>query len=387
MLSLGLGLGLSRQQAAFSPLQLSPELFLDPSDTSTLFQDIAGTTPVTSAGDPVGLVLDKSQGLRRGVELVTNGTFDTDLSGWVDRSTGSGAATWTASGVEIARVDGGNTGHMTQDVTVTPGEWYTFTATLVSGSGAAFRLGSTTASNELYDAILAGGKTTVTVRATTSVISVGLRGALNGTTSVVDDISMRHLPGNHLTAPSDAARPTYQTGGGLHWLEFDGVDDQLEAATRFGFVANPALLVTAGVRPVSYTLADERIWHVGTSGATGTVSGTLGRDGLTWRHNNGNRIFGNVAAGSDYVISHSRQAGDTYGDQLGFVDGVSQAQTDSANPSFTPSNTGAQFYVGSTGGSLYLNMRLYSLTLTGEHTAAQQTQLEHWAARKQGRTL
>jgi surface protein len=32
----------------------------DPSDTSTLFQDSAGTTPVTTLGQPVGLVLDKS---------------------------------------------------------------------------------------------------------------------------------------------------------------------------------------------------------------------------------------------------------------------------------------------------------------------------------------
>jgi hypothetical protein len=32
----------------------------DPSDLSTLFQDSAGTTPVTADGDPVGLMLDKS---------------------------------------------------------------------------------------------------------------------------------------------------------------------------------------------------------------------------------------------------------------------------------------------------------------------------------------
>jgi len=32
----------------------------DPSDLSTLFQDSAGTTPVTASGQPVGLMLDKS---------------------------------------------------------------------------------------------------------------------------------------------------------------------------------------------------------------------------------------------------------------------------------------------------------------------------------------
>ena len=35
-------------------------IWLDPSDFSTLFQDAAGTTPVTAQGQPVGLALDKS---------------------------------------------------------------------------------------------------------------------------------------------------------------------------------------------------------------------------------------------------------------------------------------------------------------------------------------
>ena len=34
--------------------------FYDPSDLSTMFQDAAGTIPVTAAGQPVGLMLDKS---------------------------------------------------------------------------------------------------------------------------------------------------------------------------------------------------------------------------------------------------------------------------------------------------------------------------------------
>ena len=37
-----------------------PGTFYDPSDLSTLFQDAAGTIPVTSIGDPVGRILDKS---------------------------------------------------------------------------------------------------------------------------------------------------------------------------------------------------------------------------------------------------------------------------------------------------------------------------------------
>jgi hypothetical protein len=45
---------------AFDPLSLSPHLWLDPSDLTTLFQDSAMTTPVTADGDPVGAILDKS---------------------------------------------------------------------------------------------------------------------------------------------------------------------------------------------------------------------------------------------------------------------------------------------------------------------------------------
>jgi len=48
----------------FSPLSLFSNgeqgAWYDPSDLSTLFQDAAGTTPVTASGDPVGLFLDKS---------------------------------------------------------------------------------------------------------------------------------------------------------------------------------------------------------------------------------------------------------------------------------------------------------------------------------------
>lgn len=50
--------------AAFDPLSLfaagEQGAWYDPSDMSTLFQDAAGTTPVTAAGQPVGLMRDKS---------------------------------------------------------------------------------------------------------------------------------------------------------------------------------------------------------------------------------------------------------------------------------------------------------------------------------------
>lgn len=37
--------------------------------------------------------------------------------------------------------------------------------------------------------------------------------------------------GNHASQSTAAARPTYQTSGGLHWLQFDGVDDSFVTPT------------------------------------------------------------------------------------------------------------------------------------------------------------
>ena len=58
----GIAIGFGGSQ--FSPLSLfaasEPGCWFDPSDLSTLFQDAAGTTPVTAAGQSVGLMLDKS---------------------------------------------------------------------------------------------------------------------------------------------------------------------------------------------------------------------------------------------------------------------------------------------------------------------------------------
>ena len=56
------------RRGAFDPASDPASLFAggaegawyDPSDLSTLFQDSAGTTPVTASGQPVGLMLDKS---------------------------------------------------------------------------------------------------------------------------------------------------------------------------------------------------------------------------------------------------------------------------------------------------------------------------------------
>lgn len=67
----------------------------DPSDLSTLWQDSAGTIPVGNDGDPVALVQDKSGSAL--TDYVTNGSFDSDLSGWILTNT----VTWDAGTAKL----------------------------------------------------------------------------------------------------------------------------------------------------------------------------------------------------------------------------------------------------------------------------------------------
>ncbi len=63
-LPIGLGSGAGFGVPAFNPQQLFSNgeqgAWYDPSDFSTMFQDIAGTTPVTAVGQSVALIRDKS---------------------------------------------------------------------------------------------------------------------------------------------------------------------------------------------------------------------------------------------------------------------------------------------------------------------------------------
>ena len=96
-MNLGIGLGVTNYlrvptvpldpEAAIAALFESGEegAWYDPSDMSTMYQDAAGTTPVTASGQPVGLILDKSKGGLSATELVTNGSFD-NAAGWTETS-------------------------------------------------------------------------------------------------------------------------------------------------------------------------------------------------------------------------------------------------------------------------------------------------------------
>lgn len=182
----------------------------DPSDMSTLYQDSAGTTPVTAVGQPVGLMLDKRLGLVRGAELVTNGAFNVDLAVW---SNGAGAFVW----VNGSAVSTGLSGDLGVEGGVV-GKTYscTFTISSITGLGLYMSLAGVDSgyyTNGTHSRI-------VTCTATTKFVRVRVFSGSGGT---IDNISVRELPGAHATQPTTTARLLYQASPAC--VVSDGVDD------------------------------------------------------------------------------------------------------------------------------------------------------------------
>lgn len=186
-------------------------LMLDPSDLTTLFQNTAGTQPVTTAGQTVALALDKSKGLVLGPELVTNGDFLPGTSGW----SATGSATLSVVSGRL-RVENRTTitAGTTQLINTVAGRtylWSYFVDPATSG-GAVIRVrdGSTLTVISTANRTAAGTFSLYFV-ATSSTTQIN---CINSSSTIgafleVDNISVRELSGNHATQSILASRPTY----------------------------------------------------------------------------------------------------------------------------------------------------------------------------------
>jgi hypothetical protein len=181
-----------------------PGVFYDPSDLTTMFTDTAGTTPVTTPGQTVALLLDKSKGLVLGSELITpiaNQDFSSDTGYWTKGSGATisgGKANFSASfGYALYRgiISG-----------VAVGGYYEITFTVsdyVSGSIRPY-LGSTPSFGA---SVSANGTYTVRL-APTAGGEAGFNSA-SAFTGSIDNFSIKAITGNHATQATTASRPTY----------------------------------------------------------------------------------------------------------------------------------------------------------------------------------
>lgn len=116
----------------------------------------------------------------------------------------------------------------------------------------------------------------------------------------VDDLS-----GNarHLLQSTAAARPVYRTSGGLHWLEFDGVDDRLRVT--WSSTAQPITRI-GSLYQISWTLND-RCWDGAGTGNESAMRQFLSSPDLQLENPSGSPLSNDVL--SDWMVITERLYG------------------------------------------------------------------------------
>ncbi len=180
----------------------------DPNDLRTMFQDAAGTIPVTGVGQPVGLMLDKSKELVLGGELQPSGNLIGFSSGQQQVVTTDTQFTTATSGHGVAKM------------LFIVGKWYVVS---VSGSStASITINTSDSVNPMSRTQFRVGFGTCIIRADKPFLY--LRNDAAGTTNITS-ISVRELSGNHAYQTTSSMRPLLVASP--QRLDFDTVDDKL----------------------------------------------------------------------------------------------------------------------------------------------------------------
>lgn len=182
-----------------------PGIFLDPNDLSTLYQDTAGTTPVTTPGQSVALALDKSKGLVLGSEALTNGSFASGSTGWdVVGADATHIATFSSGTLRYQSDTTSPQLIVQQNLVLTIGKTYlveVVVSSWVSGSIKTDSFGGNT--------VLATGAGTWQFRVTATATSFQITRNSTNVDLTIDNVSVRELPGNHATQSTAGSRPLY----------------------------------------------------------------------------------------------------------------------------------------------------------------------------------
>jgi hypothetical protein len=344
---------------AFSPASLfaagEQGVWYDPSDFSTMFQDSAGTTPVTAVEQPVGRILDKS-----------------------GRGNTATQATSASRPVLSARVN-----QLLDTATLATQSVTTLAATYTlafSGAGIVTATGTnigvyTAGSNSL---VCTAGTLTLTVVG--SVTFADLRVTNDGV----------GLPAYQAVVTST----NYDSTGFPPYLRFDGTDDSM-ATAAIDFSATDKMSVFAGVRKLS-DAAGRVVAELSINWTT--VNGTF----VVTAPDSANPQYGIAARGTsnafasiatyaapitNVLTEQMDLAGSTVTDELSArVNGSAVTLTGASGPAGTGNFGNHPLYIGSRAGtSLRFNGRLYSLIVRGAaSTAAEITSTETWV---NGKTL
>lgn len=210
----------------------------DPNDLSTMYQDAAGTTPVTSAGQPVGLILDKRKGSTVGINLHTPTT---------PMNATTYPAIGTRSGLDIT-VSNEASGYAAVSLGMPTVVGKTYLLELIAPDVAGFwvlvsdsSFGDNTNRRTVISSAPASKintKITFIFTASAAVTYIHLnRGTSVTSPATFKDVSVIEVLGNHAYQTTSASRPILRQNAvtGANYLEFDGTDDFLQTAVPLSF--------------------------------------------------------------------------------------------------------------------------------------------------------
>lgn len=271
-------------------------LWYDPSDMSTMLQTDSSSLPAV-IGQPVGTILDKSQGLKLGSERITNGNFNTDTN-W-SKATGWSIASGVASADNISgkNLTQGNLGLVANAVYEV-----TFTVATISSGSVLVRFGGSTAVSS--SAYTEAGTYKAILRANASSTTFAVRGQ-GGFTGTIDNVSLKKIEGNHARQITSDKRPILarHPEGGIRNL-FDYTQEFDDSYWTKG--ANTTVTANYGTAPDGTQTADRAVMP--------NLDGTYVRKpinvtaGVTYVFS----VYARATAGTDNVILVSPQANTTF---------------------------------------------------------------------------
>jgi len=245
---------------------------LDMTSAGVMFQEYYGLTPVTAANQPVGLVLDESQGMVLGADQSGG-----DFSGW----TGTANAILEVRPDGALRITAGESGgevYAVKNISYMVGEWIRVDVELSARSDAANNAldQSYFVSDGNYLGGVGGFRNSLGVYSYLFKCQAPLNGGSAdsmharfdflkdyGAPSPGDWIEIKNfrvseLPGNHASITTASLRPQYKTDGTLHWLEGDGVDDDL-IVTLPASMVGPTLTIGVALKGLPAVVMQDTI--------------------------------------------------------------------------------------------------------------------------------
>lgn len=237
----------------------------------TMFQDSAGTTPITAIEQPVGLWLDSKLGAVRGADLRTSGA-----AGLLGSATAASFNTGTGAG-SVTRVDASNQSYV-QFSGLTASRWYEIRFSAVAGGTLQVRNGNETAT--VVASFTGSGQCIVNTAGTTITLTASAAATVTFTCAAVQII-----PGNHVSQSSAGARPTYtrrvnalrgtEALTGADWTTngsgavTSGFSDPNGGTTAFRIVTSTAV-INSGIYQNALTITSasqvESVWLRGNAG-------------------------------------------------------------------------------------------------------------------------